>query len=641
MCGITGIVAFNESGANYLDKVESAVKTLAQRGPDSNGTYKHNNVALGHTRLSIIDTSDAASQPFTDTSGRYTIIYNGEFYNYKEHRKILESKGVQFRSKSDTEVLLYLYIHEGPACLAKVNGFFAFAIYDKQEETLFIARDRMGIKPLLVYQDDDKFIFASEMKALMAFGTPKEIDNVSLFTYLQLNYIPAPHSIFKNVKKLDAGSYLIIHQASNIQHQTYYSIPYSPDEIAQVNLSSYESAQKTLIKLLENAVQNRLVADVPLGTFLSGGIDSSIITALAAQNTDNLNTFSIGYKDEPYFDETHYSQLVAKKYNTNHTVFSLTNNDLFEHLYNILDYIDEPFADSSAIAVNILSYYTKQHVTVALSGDGADEMFSGYNKHLAEFKARDPGIVEQLVKGITPMFDKLPQSRNTKFGNLSRQLSRFGKGAKLANKERYWSWASIIDEEEANYYLKESKGIKFQRLSDDAYEYKKRKENLLKHIRKNGDINDVLYTDMHLVLQNDMLAKVDLMSMANGLEVRTPFLDHNVVNFAFTLPSLFKINASIKKKILQDTFKSWLPAELYNRPKQGFEVPLLKWFRTELKSMITDELLDDDFIKEQDIFNTDAVKNLKSKLFSKNPGDAQATIWALIVFQYWWKKYFV
>ena len=629
MCGITGIVAFNDNGKRFFDKIENSVQTLSKRGPDANGIFRHNNITLAHARLSVIDTSEAANQPFSDPSGRYTIIYNGEFYNYKEHRKALENEGTQFRTTSDTEVLLHLYIKEKEKCLEKINGFFAFAIYDKEEETLFIARDRFGIKPLLIYRDEDKLIFASEMKALLAFGIAKKMDETSLYTYLQLNYIPAPHTILEGVKKMETGNYLKLEiRNQKLETRNYYQIP-SKHPASGIQ---YEEAQKQLIELLEKSVQDRLMSDVPLGCFLSGGIDSSVITALATRHTKNLNTFSIGYSDEPFFDETKYAELVAKKYSTNHTVFRLSNDDLFENLHKVLNYIDEPFADSSAIAVNILSQHTRKQVTVALSGDGGDELFAGYNKHMAEWKARNSGMAEHLIKAGSPIWKNLPQSRNTKFGNLARQLSRFSDGMKLSAKERYWRWATFLNEKEVDDFLTSN-------FTNYHIEYQKRKSDILQHIDEKGDFNEVLYTDMNLVLQNDMLTKVDSMSMANSLEVRVPFLDHSVVSFAFSLPSKFKINGHIKKRILQDAFRSMLPEEIYNRPKHGFEVPLLKWFQTELKSTITDDLLEDNFIKEQGIFNVGATKTLKHKLFSKNPGDSHATIWALIVFQNWWKKY--
>ena len=640
MCGIVGIVSSNEK---ELSKIAAATRRLSKRGPDNRSTEKFDGISLGHARLSIIDTSKGANQPFTDVTERYTLVFNGEIYNYQELKEELILDGISFITSSDTEVLLYLYIKYKEKCLEKLNGFFSFAVFDKEENSLFVARDRMGIKPLLYYFDGDQFVFASELKAILRFNVKKKIDKVSLFNYLQFNYIPTQNSILEGVKKLKPGHFIIIKDINKIgekiQEELYYEIPLNQESTFQTSAMNYDKSQEMMRNLLDDSVQKRLVSDVPVGTFLSGGVDSSIISLLAKRHKPDLQTFSIGFKDEPFFDETNYANAVAKKIGSNHHVFSLTNDDLYEDLDEILDYFDEPFADSSAIAVYLLSKRTKEHVTVALSGDGADEMFSGYNKHMAEFKSRHPGIKESVIKMGNPLWRTLPKSRNSKFTNINRQLYKFSSGAKLTNKARYWKWASIISEEKANYLLKEELVFNPQRLSDAAFEYKKRKDDLLKSIRRDGDINDTLFTDMKMVLTNDMLRKVDAMSMANSLEVRTPFLDHRLVNFAFSLPVAFKINANMKKKILQDAYRKELPEEIYKRPKHGFEVPLLSWFRNELRSTIEDDLLSDDFIEEQGLFNVAATRELKRQLFSNNPEDVQATIWALIVFNTWWKKY--
>lgn len=627
MCGITGILAFNEKGKQYLSKVSDVTYSLLKRGPDGEGIYFNKNTALGHRRLSIIDTSNAAAQPFTESSERYTIVFNGEIFNYKQLRKELESKGIKFKSQSDTEVLLQLYISDKESCLEKLDGEFAFAIYDSNNEELFLARDRFGIKPLYYYKDENRFVFGSELKALVAFGIPKIINKTALQLYFHLNYIPSPYSIFENVKKLESGTFMKVNLKGITEEKKYYSIPYSGE---LKNIPSYESAQKIFKSLLEYSVQQRMIADVPLGTFLSGGIDSSIITAIAAQNTKHINSFSIGFKDEPHFDETEYAQLLAKKYKTNHTVFQLSNNDLFANLRQVLDYTDEPFADSSALAVNILSMHTKKHVTVALSGDGADELFAGYNKHAAEFKVRSGGLKANLVKSSHSLLKQLPKSRNSKTGNKIRQLEKFAEGMKLNEQERYWQWAKW-----AGYTSEQILSAKYS--SDiNKSEFEKSKSNILKNI--SSDYNSVLLTDMKLVLENDMLVKVDRMSMSQSLEVRVPFLDHKIVDFAFSLPTNYKIDGKSRKKIVKDTFKDFLPPELLSRKKQGFEVPMLKWFKTDLKSMITNELLEDKFIDEQGIFNLEEIKKLKAQLFSSNPNDAVEKVWALIVFQYWWKN---
>ncbi len=624
MCGITGILAFNENGRKQLEKINAATCGLLKRGPDGGGLYFHTNAALGHRRLSIIDTSHLAAQPFTDDSGRYTIVYNGEIFNYKELRSQLEKKGMKFKSQSDTEVLLHLFISEKEQCLPKLDGEFAFSIYDNQAEKLFIARDRFGIKPLYFFKDENQFLFASEIKALIAFDIPRKIDSTSLQMYLHLNYIPAPYSIFATIFKLDAGSFLMVNQKGEIKKERYYTIP----ELRPENyLLDYLDAQKKLKTVLEESVKKRMISDVPVGAFLSGGIDSSIITAIAAQHVKHLHTFSIGYKDESLFDETKFAASVAKKYATNHTTFKLSNEDLFANLHQMLDYIDEPFADSSALAVNILSMHTKKQVTVALSGDGADELFGGYNKHAAELKIREGGIKANLIKVAHPLLKQLPKSRNSKIGNKIRQLEKFSEGMMLDDKERYWQWAKWAGFTAEEILIRPPKN----HLTFDT-----RKNDLLKNM--NTDFNTVLLTDMKLVLENDMLVKVDRMSMSQSLEVRVPFLDHKLVDFAFSLPANFKIDRNNGKKILKDTFKNLLPEELLYRKKQGFEVPLLKWFKTDLHAMITNDLLDDTFIKEQGLFIPETIKKLKAQLFSNNPNNAVEKVWALIVFQYWWKK---
>jgi len=629
MCGIAGITIFNPSHQNKLDLIEKATSKLNKRGPDNIGVFKHQNTGLGHARLSIIDTSNAAHQPFTDATGRYTIVFNGEFFNFSEHRQYVLNKGYALRSSSDTEILLYLFIIDGKDCLQKINGFFAFAIYDNLTEEIFIARDRSGIKPLYYLHDENHFIFASELKSLIEFEFKKELDYSSMLTYFHLNYIPAPYSIFKGVYKLMQGNYIIIKNKTVIQKE-YYNIPYYEGKHSNI---SYDEAKKKLYTLLDDAVKIRLISDVPLGTFLSGGIDSSVITALASQHTNHLNTFSIGFADEPLFDETSYAKLVSKKYNTNHTVFSLKNSDLYENLHDVLDYIDEPFADSSALNVYILSMQTRKHVTVALSGDGADELFAGYNKHEAERRARLQSFSNSVIKNINPVMGLFPKSRNSKLGNKFRQIEKFSKGLNLDEKERYWRWAGFNDDENLMKLMRH-----FLVDADVTLNYRNRKADLLKDISAT-DFNGVLATDMRMVLEGDMLTKVDRMSMANSLEVRVPFLDYNIVNFAFSLPSAYKIDAFSKKKILKETFAHMLPPELMNRGKQGFEVPLLKWFNTELKSTINNDLLKDNHIDSQGLFSVEQTWKLKQELFSKSPNDAVAKTWAMIVFQHWYKKY--
>lgn len=631
MCGITGIFAFNLVGKFNKIHITAATMSMEKRGPDFQDIYIDEWVGLGHRRLSVIDISEKAHQPMWDSSGRYCITYNGEIFNYRELRKELADKGVSFRSDSDTEVLLQAFIHDRERCLPRLNGFFAFCIYDKQEQSFFIARDRYGVKPLLYLFDEDKFIFASEMKTLLQYGIDRAIDLTSLTTYLQLNYIPAPHSIFQSVRKLLPGHYMKV-SSRKMDVERWYEIPFDP-VTAESNPITYDEAKKKFADLLEQAVQRRLVADVSLGAFLSGGIDSSVVTGLATRHKPDLHTFSIGFR-EKFFDETPYANLVAKHFKTTHTVFTLSNDDLLRHVDSILDYIDEPFADSSAINVFILSKETRKHTTVALSGDGADELVAGYNKHEAFERMIHPGWKENLLSLSAPLWRVLPQSRNNELTNRIRQAHRFARGAALPSAERYWLWASFTGQEEAARML--APAVR-ERLVVEQFE--DRKASLLKPVLSGKSINHVLLNDMKLVLTNDMLVKVDSMSMANSLEVRSPFLDHQLVDFAFGLPARFKIRGNRRKRILQDAFRDMLPRELYNRPKKGFEVPLLKWFRNEMKSVIVDDLLSPKRIEEQGLFDYTEISGLTQRLFSKNPGDVHARIWGLIVFQRWYSKY--
>lgn len=633
MCGISGIIRTNGLRDADIASVQQTLTALNLRGPDCQNYFADRNVALGHARLSILDTSSAGQQPMTDASGRFVIVFNGEIFNYQElSANYLSDKNIQFQSTSDTEVILYLYRYYGSEFVKWLNGFFAFAIYDKEAEVVFIARDRYGIKPLYFYQDNDQIAFASEMKALLAFNINKEIDVEALHAYLQLNYIPAPKTIFGQVSKIEPGTQLTIRNNS-VKLERYYHLP-KPAESRDGKTYSYEQACDRLKELMDASVKRRLISDVPLGAFLSGGIDSSVVVSLAAKHSPHINTFSIGYADEPFFDETKYAELVAKKFDTNHTTFSLTNNDLYSHLFDILDYIDEPFADSSAIAVYILCKHTRQKVTVALSGDGADEMMAGYNKHLAEYRLRNLGGASGLLAAVKPLTGVLPKSRQGKLTNLIRQVDRFAEGAALGDKERYWRWCGYANEKETLSMLTPTWQGKYQ-----LQRYEGIKRHQLQVFDGNDGLNDVLRADMGQVLQSDMLVKVDLMSMANSLEVRVPFLDVEVVDFVFSQPAEYKLRKGNRKAMLKDAFRADLPEELFNRPKHGFEVPLLKWFRGDLRDLIENDLLSPKFIKAQGIFDNTAIQSLIKQLHSNDPGESHARIWGLLVFQYWWKKY--
>lgn len=624
MCGITGIIAFTEEGKQYLPKIGDAVNALLHRGPDGNGIYTDRNVALGHTRLAILDTTAAASQPFHSADKRWAIVFNGEIFNYRELRIELENSGIVFRTSSDTEVLLNLFIRDGKEMLAKLNGFFAFAIYDAETETTFVARDRYGEKPLYIRRDLHSVIFASEPAAIWAVIPEQEINQESISDFLHLNYVATGSALVDKVTRMPPGTWMEFYSGDN--NDTYNGDQWYTLPKTSASAPNYNDAVREVRARLEKAVERRMIADVPLGSFLSGGIDSSVVSALALRNNKNLHTFSIGFPDEPHFDETHYAQIAATHIGSQHEVFQVRNTDLLEALHDFLNHLDMPFADSSALAVHILSRETRNHVTVALSGDGADELFAGYNKHSAEYIARNAGLKKLIARAGKPLWDALPGSRNSRTGNFVRQMKKFSNGVKLSATDRYWEWAGF-------YALKEMKDLLLNK--DEIYWGS---ENLDPDYVDEDDFNSVLHADFNIVLEGDMLIKADTMSMRHGLEMRSPFLDHELVEYVMQLPSDYKIDRKHRKKILKDACADLLPAEIFSRRKQGFEVPLLNWFRGDLQGLI-DELLGKPLLKQQQLFNPKAIAQLRNQLLSTNPGDSAAKIWGLIVFQTWWKKY--
>ncbi|MGI9191239.1 MAG: asparagine synthase (glutamine-hydrolyzing) [Chitinophagaceae bacterium] len=627
MCGILG--AISNSNPINIDRFRSALLCMNQRGPDAHGVFQHQNICLGQVRLSIIDTSSEANQPFFDATKRYVLVLNGEIFNFIDLKeRYLKGFNIEFKTHSDTEVLLHLLIHYGIECLPWLNGFFVFAFYDKQSDYCLIARDRLGKKPLYWAETPNGIYFGSELKSLFPILPKPSINPEALRLYFRLNYIPPHMSILNDVRKVLPGEYIEIKQA---QHQCHFY--YKPTlNKAGYEQYSYEEAQSELQNRMRAAVHDRLVSDVPVGAFLSGGIDSSVIVALAAEALPKLKTFSIGFNN-PQFDETAYAQLVANQYQTDHHVFQLNESDYKDELHHILDYIDEPFADSSCIPFYILCKKTKHEITVALGGDGGDELFGGYHKHRAEWAIRNNGLLAFAAKTSAPLLQQLPQNKNTRMGEVARQLAKLGAGASLDKQERYIRWASILGEDDALRLFNEKTqaGMRSATPNADLDRYASGIQS--------KDMNEVLLADIQLVLPGDMLQKIDWMSMANSMEIRSPFLDDRVLEFALGIPDTYKLDRKLNKKIVQDSFRTMLPEALYNRPKKGFEVPLLDWFRTDLNDYIFNDLLQRDFIEAQGIFNYEEIVHLRKKLHSANPGYVQATLWALIVFQHWYKKY--
>ncbi|HTA61602.1 MAG TPA: asparagine synthase (glutamine-hydrolyzing), partial [Bacteroidia bacterium] len=414
MCGIAAIIGFTDKGKECFNKIAHCAILLKHRGPDNQKYIIEPNFAMAHARLSIIDLSTASNQPFTTHDSRFTIVYNGEIFNYKELKQELQQLGHTFYTEGDVEVLINLYKEFGKNCLNKINGFFAFVLYDKQSQTFFAARDRLGIKPFYYYADENYFTCSSELKAVKYITDCNTINKTALYAYLQLTYVPEKTSIIENIYKLEPGEFLCI-EKNKITKDKYYSAKLLTEYKEEKNVN------KTFLSLLESAVDARLTADVPVGCFLSGGIDSSVITAIASQKNKSLQTFSIGFKNNTYFDESVYAELVAKQYKTQHQTFYLSEGEAESEIENFLNAIDEPFADSSAFNVYVLSKKTKQHVKVVLSGDGADELFAGYNKHRAEWMIRHQTLKTSLLKNVSSVTKLFPASRSGKLSNKTRQ----------------------------------------------------------------------------------------------------------------------------------------------------------------------------------------------------------------------------
>jgi asparagine synthase (glutamine-hydrolysing) len=624
-------------------------RSFAYRGPDDEGIYiacaNRNSgktslrVGLGHQRLSIIDLSVAARQPMSNEDGKIWVTYNGEIYNYRALGEELKKKGHHFKSDSDTEVLLHLYEEEGTNAVHRLNGMFAFAIWDENISRLWVCRDRIGIKPLVYYWDGQHFTFASEIKALLTDPSiSKELDYEALQLYLAFNYVPAPYTIFKGIKKLEPGKYLLL-QDGKIEIKKYWEPPDSIDPVI-ASLSVQEQIEQFKAPLLEginDAVSSRMIADVPLGAFLSGGIDSSIIVALMARNSDRpVKTFSIGFEDDPLYDETHYARKVAELYGTDHSEFKITYKDMLSVLPDVISAFDEPFADSSAIPTYIVAQKTKKYVTVALSGDGGDELFAGYRSYLSEYwYARYMQIPGLFRKGIIENIIKaLPDSRDRKFLEYIRRLKKFLKATKGSFPERLLALKEVFPGEiRKNLLLNNSNNKNGSRNLPLGW------INKLLDSYDGDAINSILYSDFKDSLPGDMLTKVDWMSMKNSLEVRVPLLDHRIVELAFRMNGSLKLYNGRTKYILKEAFKDILPASLFNRPKAGFEVPISRWLKTDLKFLI-DKYLKKEKIIKQGIFDKEIVEDIIKKHLSPKT-DTSWMLWNLIMFQSWYENYFI
>jgi asparagine synthase (glutamine-hydrolysing) len=623
MCGICGKIyhTIDKKVDKALIKKMSSV--LTHRGPDDEGVYVKNNVGLGHKRLSILDLSPAGHQPMSNEDGSIWIVFNGEVYNFLDLREELQKKGHTFVSQTDTETIIHLYEEKGIECVQDLRGMFAFALWDENKQRLFCVRDRAGKKPLVYARTKDALLFASEIKSLLIDPSiKKDIDCTAVHHFLTYQYIPSPQTGFTSIKKLPPA-HILIYERGTITIKRYWNVSYQK----KLHLPSVKDYGERFRDIFQEAVKIRLRSDVPLGAFLSGGIDSSLVVAvMSGLMNQPVKTFSIGFKEESY-DETPFARIIAEKYATDHHEFFVKPNAI-EVLPKLVWYYNEPFADSSAIPTYYVSRMTREHVTVALNGDGGDESFAGYERYvadkLADYYRRVPSFIREGI--IRRAIDKLPHSTNRR--NFLRRLKRFVKGISEIPERRYVRWICFFDNEMKNdlytsSFKERTKGIDSVDLTVNWY----KKADAEKFIDK------TLFVDVMSYLPEDLLVKVDIASMANSLEARSPFLDHKVMEFAASLPADLKLRGMETKYLLKHTFADMIPPEIVQRRKMGFGVPLDVWFRKDLKEMAYDLLLDKR-CTERGYFKKEALQRLLDEHVSEQY-DHSYRIWALLFLELW------
>lgn len=627
MCGICGIIDYRTNAQGNERRVRDMCARMRHRGPDDEGVYSSGgtpSAVLGHRRLSIIDLSPAGRQPMSNEKGTVWVVLNGEIYNFLELRSGLIENGHIFKSHTDTEVIVHLYEEYGEECVSRLDGMFSFALWDESKKILLAARDRAGKKPFFYHYANGVFSFASELSALLACGTAsRDISPQSLDFYLGFGYVPAPATIYKGIHKLMPGHSIVL-SGNDVKESEYWKLSYGPKhDIAQAD------AEVELMRLFDTAVKKRLYSDVPLGAFLSGGVDSSAVVAVMARHSRRVKTFSIGFEDENY-SELAFARSIAQRYDTDHHEFVVKPNAL-EILPALIEHYGEPYADSSCIPTYYVSRETKRYVTVALNGDGGDESFGGYERYQAMLIAERLASMPDFARVAARMAcSLLPDSIEPK--NRFRRMRRFMDAAFLPRYQRYMKWVSIFDESlKRELYHREFSSLASQGGCEDHM------RRLFEVSRHPAMLDTLLDIDVHSYLPDDLLVKVDIASMANSLECRSPFLDTRLMEFAARLPGRFKLRGSEKKFILKKIFRQSVPHENLYRRKMGFGVPVGKWFRMELKGFLEDTLLGGSFSKRK-IFDPAGVRRMVS-LHAGGIRDFSFQLWALLVLELWYRRF--
>jgi asparagine synthase (glutamine-hydrolysing) len=629
MCGIAGII---QSSGRPVDAAHlTAMATaMSHRGPDDAGTWQHDNTGLAHRRLSIIDIA-GGHQPMISRDGRVAVVFNGEIYNHRTLRRQLENRGRVFATQCDTEVLLHLYQEYGTGMLDRLEGMFAFAVIDTAQRQLLLARDRFGQKPLFYFRHADMLAFASELQALHALPAfNRELRLQSIHDYLTYQYVPSPYTIYQHVLRLPPGSFILqdIDTSTAAEPQRYwYPRPVDSDSKAP----PFPEAAKQLRELLAAAVEKRLMSDVPLGAFLSGGIDSTVITGLMAQvSRQPVRTCSIGFTDTEY-DERSYAALAARHAATIHSE-AIAKADDFDAVVRLVRHCGEPFADSSILPTYLLSRFTREHVTVALSGDGADELFGGYYRYtlMDSLKHMDAVPASCRRAGAAAIHALFREGANER--RLTSRLRRTARTAAAPGDERYLAILSRVTEEEkqalygprmAAASLYSSATALFSGCSSD--------------LECPDDGRRSALVDLHSYLPGDILTKVDTASMACSLEVRSPFLDHHVAEFALSLPWSYKQYHGTRKRILTAACQDLLPPQIRHRRKMGFGVPLAAWFRASWQPHLHD-ILEDDTARGRGFFRPDSVSVLISEHVSGRR-DHSYLLFSLLMFELWHREF--
>lgn len=624
MCGIAGRYNFVSGAPVEAPLLQNMCKMLVHRGPDGEGIYQNGPLGFGHRRLAVIDLSPAAHQPMVSDNGRLCITYNGEVYNYQELRSLLKSYGYHFRSNSDTEVVLTAYRHYGVQCLQFLKGMFAFAIWDSKERTLFLARDRVGKKPLYYSIDTEGIAFASEPKAFLPDPNFKaEVNLEAISHYLSHQYIPSPLSAFKGVQKLNPAHYLLVKEGK-VTIERYWSLSYKNSFVG-----SEEDATQELIAKFRRAVKSRLISDVPLGAFLSGGIDSSLTVALMSElGVRPLKTFSIGFEHNT-LNELPYARMVASHFGTAHEELVVSAN-MTDIIPKLVWHYNEPYADSSALATYYVSQLARKHVTVVLTGDGSDENLAGYNRYRWNVNRRQRDVLWKILRAARPMSDWL--LAHTPHNQWLRKFQSLLADRELTHQRAY---------AHSNFHF--SPSLKSQCCTEEFLQESGNIDSADYIVKAymNSDavdsIDGTLDVDVHTYLLNDILVKVDIASMANGLEARSPFLDQDVMEFCASLPSHMKLRENTHKFILKKSAQDFLPQEIIHRPKKGFEIPIAHWFKHDIPEMVYDVILSSRALN-RGYFRKHVVKQLVNEHMS-GTRIRHKELWNLLMLELWHETY--